>query len=568
MQFEGYSSKFIGYGIVLLLMLMVRSAFGQSEEQPLLVRQTEFKIPFQVSEPNATPEVQLMVSNDRGANWISYQRQSALRKQFVFQAHADGEYWFAIRTYDRAGRPTDSNSIWQPELRVAVDTQTPVVNLEVRALETGEVIAKWMVRDPLVDPEAIHISYQTAPQTPFQPVEIDIAQATRNAGVIAGETRFFPFATERVMQVRIDAYDKVGNAGVAQQTVSMPLIAARQPWYGVPKKSPNHPDPSQREGDQFAGGNVPVDPFQQRREEEPRPTKPIQWPEDNSMPGRQSNPAPAPSVAATPTPPPLAPNPHTSFHPASMQMEPPVANSAQPPTVQARSESSLLGLPPGVTPQHISQKRFALNYGVSAVGPSGVGQIELWVTRNGGQTWEPSGIDPDRQSPFDVEVQNEGLFGFRIVVEGGNGLVGRRPQAGDLADIWVNVDFSRPIATITNVIYGQGARVGQLEIQWEANDKSLAARPISLYFSPNVDGPWKPIVESTSNTGKYVWQITQDVPLDVFLRITAADQAGNIGEFVLPRPIANDGLVPNATIKSIAPVPANQEQAGLPVTIR
>src|SRR5690606_38913015 len=118
------------------------------------------------------------------------------------------------------------------------------------------------------------------------------------------------------------------------------------------------------------------------------------------------------------------------------------------------------------------------------------GQIELWVTRDAGQSWEPGGIDPDRESPFDVEVQTEGMYGFRIVVEGGNGLTGRRPQPGDLADIWVNVDLTKPVATLTNVVYGEGRQVGHLDISWSCSDAHLAARPVSLYYSASLDGPW------------------------------------------------------------------------------
>ncbi|RCS41461.1 hypothetical protein DTL42_23185 [Bremerella cremea] len=550
-----------------------RTTAPQQEKAPILVRQTEFGIPFKVDAPNETPQVQLMVSNDRGANWVGYQRQSSRQDRFVFTARNDGEYWFAIRTFDASGRATDSSAFFQPELKVAVDTQTPVVTLDVQALETGEVIAKWVIKDPAIDPQQIRLSYQTSAASPYQPVQIDASKAYQSEGILAGETRWFPLATERVMLVRLEAYDKAGNAGAAQQSLSVPLIAQRPNWNGVPRQVPGT---SGGDPNSLAGGNVPVDPFQQRRIEMPQPPKQaVPWPTNNTMPQPQNqaaNPQPSPqqppgSTFAQPAPPTSPTGIDSPFRPANMRMEPPVANSSDP-NARPQPTTQHVGLPPGVEPQSINTKGFALNYGVETVGPSGIGQIELWVTRDAGETWEPGGVDPDRESPFDVEVQSEGIYGFRIVVEGGNGLTGRRPQPGDLADIWVNVDLSKPVATITNVIYGEGPNVGHLDISWTATDPFLAERPISLYYSSSADGPWRPIAESIANSGKFIWKITPEVPADIFLKITAVDQAGNIGEYVLKRPIANDGLVPKAQIRSLKPLKPINDQAGMPVTVR
>ncbi|MBI1247544.1 hypothetical protein GC197_06815 [bacterium] len=545
-----------------------------TKDNPVLIRQNEFGIPYQVDAPQTTPEVQLMVSNDHGANWVGYQRQSARSDRFVFQARNDGEYWFAIRTFDQSGRPTTSNSVLKPELKVAVDTQSPVVNLNVQALDSGELIARWTVRDWSIDPAQVRLSYQTSRESPFQQVQIDSKSAYQENGVIAGETRWFPIATNRLMLVRIDANDKAGNAGFAQQSVPVPLVAQQQQWNGVPRPAPGQP---QGVPDSFAGGNVPVDPFQQRRIEMPEaPKQPISWPTNNAMPRPQN--APNNFASAQQPNPTQQPNEPTGldtpFRPIGMSMEPQVANSAQQtpaapqPNPSPDRPMTNFGLPPGVQPQSINQKGFALNYGVETVGPSGIGQIELWVTRNAGQTWEPGGIDPDRVSPFDVEVQSEGIYGFRIVVEGGNGLTGRRPQPGDLADIWVNVDLTKPVVTITNVVYGEGPQVGHLDIDWTCSDAYLAERPISLFYASSPDGPWMPIVEEVADTGKFVWKVTPEVPADIYLKVVAVDTSGNEGEYILKRPIANDGLVPRAQIRSLQPISRPQDHAAMPITIR
>lgn len=560
--------------LALLAQAPERSDTPRPKGEPILIRQTEFGIPFKVDAPDQTPQVQLMVSNDRGANWVGYQRQSARQDRFTFQARNDGEYWFAIRTFDSSGQPTDRSAFFQPELKVAVDTQTPVVALDVEALESGWVIAKWTVKDPAIDPRQISLAYQTTAVGPYQQVQVDASKAYQSNGVIAGETRWMPLATERVMLVRMEATDKAGNVGAAQQTISVPLVARRPDWNGVPRQVPGT---SGGDPNSLSAGNVPVDPFQQRRAEVPQaPKQPIPWPADNRIsqmqeqasagqPGGQVPPA---SSFAQDNPAAAAPQGQGPFRPANMKMEPPVANSTDPTQPPAPPARQHVGLPPGAEPQSINTKGFALNYGVETVGPSGVGQIELWVTRNAGETWEPGGVDPDRESPFDVEVQTEGVYGFRIVVEGGNGLTGRRPQPGDLADIWVNVDLSDPVVTITNVIYGEGPRVGHLDIGWSATDSYLIDRPISLFYASSMDGPWTPIVELIPNTGRHIWKITPEVPADIFLKATATDQAGNQGEFVLKRAIANDGLVPRGQIRSLQPRKPATDQARMPVTVR
>ncbi|MEX1040813.1 MAG: hypothetical protein WDZ51_09300 [Pirellulaceae bacterium] len=616
-------------GGIAMSMLLVATAWSQSAGRPtgdptapngrpqgrtggpVVTRHADFAIPYQVNDPAVTPEVQLMVSRDGGANWVGDLRQRADAGRFRFQAADDGEYWFAVRTFNTSGRPTDGGSFWQPELKVRVDTQVPAISLDVEVLSSGEVIAKWSIRDPSLDESKIYLSYQTAPQAPFQPVELSQENNRRSGDTITGEIRWWPIATERNMLVRMDAYDEGGNVAVSQKTVGLPLVAKRPAWNNFPRQPGGEPQdthsafqptgPDRRDpftqgrqggtpqsipwpennqrgplpvGGQFAGGTAPPTGNM--------PALPGVTPPAAHMAGNQgtwtptgSSPGATRSGLQRPGGGDLAAQPQSAgastapgqqgpgrFEAASMKMEPPVANP------QPQPRRSAVGLPPGVKPSMTNQKRFALNYSVDTVGPSGVGQVELWVTHDGGKSWEPGGVDPDRQSPFDVEVQQEGNYGFRIVVEGGNGLTGRRPQAGDLADIWVAVDTNQPVVTITSVVYGEGHRAGELDIAWTAHDANLAEAPISIYYSSSAAGPWEMVAEGLENTGLYTWRISPDVPADIYLKIVAEDGAGNGGEYILSRPIENDGLVPQAKIKSIESLPAKTDQAKLPVSIR
>ncbi len=196
-----------------------------------------------------------------------------------------------------------------------------------------------------------------------------------------------------------------------------------------------------------------------------------------------------------------------------------------------------------------SATRFQLSYDVDAVGPSGVAEVQLWATADGGQTWRLWGTDEDLQSPFDVVVEDEGIFGFHVVVVGRNGLAGRKPRTGDLADIFVGVDTKSPVAKLTAAAYGEGDQAGKLLIRWEASDTYLDARPITLKFSENPAGPWTVIASALPNTGEYAWPADAQVPAAVYLRLEVRDEAGNVAVDQLTEPVRIDGLAPKARIR-------------------
>lgn len=193
--------------------------------------------------------------------------------------------------------------------------------------------------------------------------------------------------------------------------------------------------------------------------------------------------------------------------------------------------------------------RFSLEYELEAVGIQGTEAIELYGSTDGGRRWELWGRDPDRTSPFDIETKEAGVFGFRIVVVGRNGLASPRPQSGEAPDIVVVVDTERPSVRITGASYGEGDRVGALIIQYECDDRNLKSRPIALSFSDSLEGPWTTIAAGLRNDGQYIWKPDPHLPRQFYLRIDATDEAGNTGAYVLDQPIDSQGLAPRARIR-------------------
>ena len=151
-------------------------------------------------------------------------------------------------------------------------------------------------------------------------------------------------------------------------------------------------------------------------------------------------------------------------------------------------------------PYFSKTRTFSLDYSVEALGGDALAEVELWGTEDGGRTWQKWGTDPDRRSPFDVRVGNDGLFGFRTVIVGRDGQVLGQPSPGAPADVWIQVDTQAPRCQITRAVYGEGSESGMLVIDYRCQDDELAELPISLAYSEQPEGPWTTIAAGQRNS--------------------------------------------------------------------
>ncbi|MHC5536923.1 hypothetical protein ACYOEI_01460 [Singulisphaera rosea] len=89
----------------------------------------------------------------------------------------------------------------------------------------------------------------------------------------------------------------------------------------------------------------------------------------------------------------------------------------------------------------VNRPRFTLPYGIQGSGPEGLVSVELWVTRDGGRTWKSQGKDPDKRSPFPIELGDEGTYGFSVIARDEAGQGEPTPSPGDPPQ--VVVEYSR-----------------------------------------------------------------------------------------------------------------------------
>ncbi|HEY3394959.1 MAG TPA: hypothetical protein VGK58_19800 [Lacipirellulaceae bacterium] len=199
-------------------------------------------------------------------------------------------------------------------------------------------------------------------------------------------------------------------------------------------------------------------------------------------------------------------------------------------TTPLRDNSAAAASPLDVRPKFVGSRTFALEYDVEYVGRGGISKVELWATRDGGQTWFRLAQDDDNRTPLMVTVDEQGVYGFRLVVDSALA-PSAPPSPGDAPELCVAVDLQRPIAELTAIEQGAGNMNDHLILRWRADDNNLEPRPISLFYSSRPAGPWSAVATSLENTGQYAWRVERHVPGRFYLRLEARDTAGNLAAF-------------------------------------
>lgn len=523
---------------------------------PLATRYAEFSIPFRLDMPAVRTgeivEVQLYVSEDAGATWRLAGRVEPTATVFPFRAAKDGQYWFVLHTV-RRGEPVGAPPTDRPGLRVVVDTTPPVLRLEAGQKSSGEIWTRWTIDEPNLDPQSFLLQYRTGADQPWQSVPLQPEMFSGPRQGHAGQATWWPLATFQRLEIRGEVSDKAGNRAVAHAQVGGPVEPSprlaggegsrsggwRAAGPGTDVRAASLPATA---GGQESGATIGASPRAAAKKDS-----------DHAVPGGSGK---GPGLRALPTAMTLAgrtdtdrpkPPPPVAIHFGAPGSQPARTSGSGNSGAKAGAGGSL---PPGVRPQMLNSRRFELAYDVESVGPSGIGRVELWGTRDGGGSWTRFGEDEDRQSPFLVTVDEEGIFGFRVVVTSGAGLGGEPPKSGDTPDIWIGVDLSKPACRIVSV-GPSSVHPGQLAIRWEATDMALADRPVSLFYSSSADGPWTPIAVELENTGTYAWAAEGQVPTKVYLRLEVRDAAGNLGIFESREPVSLDPLRPSVRIREV-----------------
>jgi hypothetical protein len=247
--------------------------------------------------------------------------------------------------------------------------------------------------------------------------------------------------------------------------------------------------------------------------------------------------------------------------PAPLPLPPLPVSSPSPPQA-APAEAVMGGEKPAPLRHVVNSKRIVLNFEVTDVGPSGLSAVEVWHTRDGKEWFklEPpvkakagvAGLEKSGKA-YLIEVDKEGTYGFTLLARSGVGLAHQPPVPGDLPQVWVTVDLTRPVVRLLGVTPGARGKSQTVTVRWQASDAHLSSDPITLSYAEQETGPWHTLAAGLPNTGRYEWQVPAGTPARFLLRVEAVDEANNVGRVQTPRPVLLDPSRPNVSILGVEP---------------
>ncbi len=479
------------------------AGFASAEDlgaSPIFTDHPRFRIPYQVDPVEiarlGAVQIQLHVSTDKGRHWRRVDSVPAVEGKFTFEAAADGEYWFAVRTIDRQGEFYPAGPL-SPGLMVVVDRAAPQLELDAAENTPGHVVVNWTARDDHLDAKSLLLEFQLEQSQDWQAIDI----APQPSGQAS-----WALESSGLVTVRGRVKDQAGNSATASGQVTVngaPSNLTQAAPFGLtttPKTRSPLADSAEVES----------------RAAALRPATPA----DSDL----ASSAPSPQIFTL------------EQGPSPIWGE----GSATAPTAPEEDKDDGL--------RHLNSTRFEVSYALDGLEASDVEGVDLYLTENGGAKWYHYGTEAEGRRPFEVTVPDDGTYGFTIRVRSLSGPEEAPPQPGDGPELTVVVDRVLPTATLHTLQQSRMGSSQQLLIEWTATDEALPEYPVSLSVGEAADGPWRPITSWQPNLGQYLWTIDEQVPSRAYVRLRIRDAAGNVTQVVSDQPVMIGQPQPTARV--------------------
>lgn len=577
--------------LTILLTLILGSCVAQqaiaAPPTPIHTNKKRFRIPyrFDTAELNriGAREVRLYVSTDHGKTWNQSQTVAPDAGRFEYNATTDDEYWFSVRTIDKKGKFYPAGQTVSAGLAVIVDSTPPTLDISLKQPVPGRVELVWSASDAYLKAESLRLESRNSPKDKWQSVSVAPAANGRTAWTLPSggqvEVRGFivdmasnEASSHEKIEIGKKAFVRPKNNPLAvptknqnpyvpdfNQPIAKPPAAADLPRFSnmVPTPSPKLPLPAEPEINQFPdfANSAPTMLPPQKVASLPSQL-PSQFPTLPPQMNTQMTPQLSPQLAPQQNMQ-YQQQPKQQFASSRPWMKPQITQGRYP----ANNTTNQWGGQNAGVRRNVrtsNSHQFQIGYQLEDIGPSGVSGVELFITEDNGNKWWKYGEDADQKSPFDVSVPNDGRYGFAIRVRNGVGLSAQPPQSGETPSIVVIADATFPVIDSFQVHQGQGRNFNQLTLSWALKEANLAEKPISLYYSSEMNGPWEPIIGWQADRGAHHWTVGPNAPPKLYFRIMARDAVGNVSYQATSEPILIDLAQPTARILDVAPLPAGQ----------
>jgi hypothetical protein len=528
-------------------------------------RMLDFPINVDPARQKDIRNLELYVSTNQGASWSLAATAAPNQSIFRFTAPTDGLYWFTVLTYDLRGtsEPPSPKEARQFQ-KVFFDSKPPDVHLVSAERKDDSVVVRWEVSDDNLDLSKLRVEYQP----------LNGSQTWAEVTTTKERTGQAAFQTPAAVTVRVSASDMAENVGTAEAKVlpaAGTVTASKPPEVPLSGEVPVAPPPAGTSTNTGAAVAPVPSPLPTGQTTGPvaahgtpadtSPTLPVAKASDGppTPPTVEASSGVQPvSVSQTPprslpaggveelTP---APSPRKETSPGGVVASSPTSSGAS--ALPSMTTEKDLGL------QIINNRRVTMEYEVTKLGPSGVGSVDLYVTRDGGLKWNrvegehgvaptPPGARPGEvtRRTISVDVGADGVYGFYLVVKSGAGLSKESPKDGSAPQMRVEVDTTPPAVEL----YAPQPSASQNDVlvfSWKATDNRLAANPITLQWAERKEGEWRCIGDpQMPNVPSFSWRVPTNMPPKVYLRLTVRDAAGNAAVAETKTPVQIDLSVP------------------------
>lgn len=546
-------------GLLTLACLFLTPCLEAAE--PAYINQKSFLIPLRIDESRQADirQVNLFVSQRETGPWDPAGTLTPDKEGFPFNAPGDGLYFFKLQVESAQGDREPADLARAPiSQRIVVDTVKPVMQI-VDAERQGENLAvRWDGREDYPDLKSLKLEYRT----PDMPDGLWNTVSIPNPALRSQAT--FRLGNSGAVSLRLQMQDLAGNMS-NPATLDLPAAPGGASGGFGSSASVGGNSPTNATRDSGTGwtpnpGNSPVQPVSSSRNAPRNSIDNLDSPPAGG--GRQRYQDLPDSGGPTNPIKPLVQGSGGQLLASSAGPQRNPADADLPPSRPARSAMAKAQL--------VNSRRVTLDY-EARLGPSGLGSVELYLTRDEGQHWEKLNLDPSSVAPvagdavngggpvrrsLTVDLPGEGRFGFYLVVKSGAGLGKPAPRDGDSPQMMVEVDETPPEANLF-APEPDPKQHDALILRWSASDHNLAANPISLEWAERPTGPWHKIGgDSLPNTpSQYTWRLTSDVPAKVYLRLLVKDLAGNVAKAETAQPILVDLYEPEAQFIGLSGTP-------------
>ena len=536
--------------VLLFLFCSLRGGFSESfsatraentASLPELVRTTQrqFAIPFRLPTPD-TPDatvqqVEMSVSTDFGLSWKPAGSTSPPNSSIPFEAGTDGEYWFRIRAIDRKNRSRGSEG---PDARVLVDAAAPRLSGRVWKGSDGEIICRYAAADDSINLDTVLFQYRQT-DGDWKTIATEPVLSRRSPAHLMGEEIWWAGQDVGSLTVKISMADASGHRTTQQFSMLPNDPKVSQTDLANEITTPALPSPlaGSGTGDSRQTKSVMLQdrlPSSKNTDMRWQPTLGKSW--AGGEPVGFAQPSPTQSNSTRNDNEVAEKKPLLTI--SSPTLTAAIKEKLQHPELSQNQETGFVSEYRG-SPLHLMRAQsfsweYSFNVPEDLQGPF---RVELWSTRDGGNSWERIAVDTDTKSPIDVEFSGEGLFGCRLEIVRDVPGIPIAPRAGESPSTWIGIDTTPPQATSLDVVTVKNSDFDAFEIHYSFEDPLTIPDRVRLSYSPHRSGPWATIASDQPTSGQYSWKPHRSLPSRVYVRVEMPDAAGNVGESITQEPI-------------------------------